>query len=84
MNIFVGNLSRMVTEAQLREVFHQFGEVTSVSIVMDKLTGMARGFAFVEMPKQEEAEAAIKSLNGKELAGKSLTVNQARPRPERR
>ena len=84
MNIFVGNLARTVTEAELREAFHQFGEVASVSIVMDKITGMPRGFGFVEMPKQEEAEAALRSLNGKELGGKSLTVNQARPRTERR
>ena len=84
MNIFIGNLSRTVAEGELRELFQPFGEISSVSIVKDKSSGESKGFAFVEMPKQEEAEAAIKSLNGKELGGKSLTVNQARPRTERR
>ena len=84
MNIFVGNLSRTVTEAELRAAFHPFGEIASVSIVKDQSSGVSKGFGFVEMPKQEEAEAAIKSLNGKELGGKSLTVNQARPRTQRR
>ncbi len=84
MNIFVGNLSRTVTEAELREAFHPFGEISSVSIVKDKSSGESKGFAFVEMPKQEEAETAMRSLNGKVLGGKPLTVNQARPRTERR
>ncbi len=84
MNIFVGNLARTVTEAELREAFQPFGKISSVSIVKDKSSGESKGFAFVEMPTQGEAEAAIKSLNGKELGGKSLTVNEARPRTERR
>jgi RNA recognition motif-containing protein len=84
MNIYVGNLSRDVTEAELREAFEAFGEVTSCNIITDKFSGESRGFGFVEMPTQAEAQAAMDDLNGKELKGRELSVDQARPRTERR
>ena len=80
MNIYVGNLSREVTEEELREAFKAFGQVTSVSIIKDRYSGQPRGFAFVEMPAKMEAQAAIAGLNGKDLKGRRLTVNEARPR----
>ncbi len=83
MNIFIGNLSRSVTEDDLRSAFQAFGAITSVSIIKDKFSGESKGFGFVEMAKKEEAETAIKTLNGKEMGGKPITVNEARPRPER-
>jgi len=83
VNIFVGNLSRNVTEDNLRAEFQPFGEITSVSIIKDKFSGESKGFGFVEMPKKEEAQAAISALNGKELGEKPITVNEARPRNER-
>ena len=82
MNIFVGNLSRDVTEDDLRRAFEALGQVTSVTILKDKFTGEPRGFGFVEMPAKAAAEAAIRELNGRELKGRALTVNEARPRPE--
>ena len=82
MNIYVGNLSYQVTDEELRATFEAFGEVSSAAVIRDKFTGEAKGFGFVEMPKQAEAEAAIKKLNGKELKGRTLTVNLARPRKE--
>ena len=82
MNIYVGNLSYQVTDEELRATFEAFGEVSSATVIRDKFTGEAKGFGFVEMPKQAEAEAAIKKLNGKELKGRTLTVNLARPRKE--
>ena len=82
MNIYVGNLSYQVTDEELRATFEAFGEVASAAVIRDKFTGEAKGFGFVEMPKQAEAEAAIKKLNGKELKGRTLTVNLARPRKE--
>ncbi|UCC45022.1 MAG: RNA-binding protein [Candidatus Zixiibacteriota bacterium] len=84
MNIYVGNISYSATEDQLREAFAAYGEVSSVAIVMDKYTGNSRGFAFVEMPSQEEAQAAIDGLNGNDWMDRKLIVNQARPRTERR
>lgn len=84
MNIYVGNLSREVTESELREAFEAFGEVTSASVIKDKFTGEARGFGFVEMPNKTEAEQAIAGLNGKELKGRDLNVNEARPRRDDR
>jgi RNA recognition motif-containing protein len=84
MNIYVGNLSRDVTETELREAFEAFGEVTSVNIITDKFSGESRGFGFVEMPTQAEAQAAMDDLNGKEMKGRELNVNEARPRTERR
>jgi RNA recognition motif-containing protein len=82
MNIYAGNLSREVTEADLRQAFESFGEVTSVKIITDKFSGESRGFGFVEMATKAEAEAAISGLNGKDLKGRPLTVNEARPRAE--
>jgi len=84
MNIYVGNLSYEATEEQLREAFEGFGEVSSVNIIKDKYTGDPRGFAFVEMSDQGQASAAISGLNGQELAGRTLKVNEARPREDRR
>jgi RNA recognition motif-containing protein len=83
MNIYVGNLSQQATEEKIRETFASFGEVSSVTIVKDKYTGQPRGFGFVEMPDQTQAQAAIKSLNGKELFAQSINVSEARPRPDR-
>jgi len=84
MNIYVGNLSRDLTESELREAFQAFGEVTSASMIKDKFTGESRGFGFVEMPNKAEGDAAIAALNGKELKGRNLTVNEARPRTDDR
>jgi RNA recognition motif-containing protein len=84
VNIYVGNLPREATEADVRDAFEAFGEVTSVALIKDKFTGEPRGFGFVEMPAKSEAEAAIAGLNGKQLKGHKLTVNEARPREERR
>ena len=80
--LFVGNLSFKVTETELQEVFSQAGTVVSVSIPTDKYTGKKRGFGFVEMSSQEEAEQAIKALNGRALAGREMSVNLARPKEE--
>jgi RNA recognition motif-containing protein len=80
MNIYVGNLSREVTEEELQEAFKAFGQVTSVSIIKDRYSGQPRGFGFVDMPAKAEARAAITGLNGKELKGRRLTVSEARPR----
>ncbi len=83
MNIYVGNLPYSVTEANLKEIFADFGEVANVSIIMDRESGRSKGFGFVEMPNNNEAENSIKALNGKEIQGRSITVNQAKPRTER-
>ena len=83
MNIYVGNISRTATEQDLKDAFTAFGEVSSAAIIKDKFSGESRGFGFVEMPKKEEAEKAISSLNGKDLKGRPLTVNEARPRTDR-
>jgi RNA recognition motif-containing protein len=80
MRIYSGSLSYDVTEDDLREAFKAFGEVASVSLMKDKIDGRSKGFAFVEMPNQSEAEAAIAGLNGKSLKGKSIVVNEARPK----
>lgn len=82
MNIYVGNLAREVTEPQLKEAFEKFGVITSASVIKDKFSGESKGFGFVEMPNKPEAEAAIRGLNGVNLGGKSITVNEARPRTE--
>ena len=82
MNIYVGNLAREVTEEDLLQAFAAFGQVTSAKIITDKYSGASRGFAFVEMSSKTEAQAAITGLNGKELKGRRLTVNEARPRSE--
>jgi len=82
MNIYVGNISRTANEQDLKDAFTAFGEVTSASIIKDKFSGESRGFGFVEMPTKEEAEKAIAGLNGKDLKGRPLTVNEARPRTD--
>ncbi len=82
MNIYVGNLSREVNEEELREAFQAFGQVTSATIIKDKYSGEPRGFGFVEMPDKTEAQAAITGLNGKELKGRALNINEARPRSQ--
>ena len=84
MNIYVGNLGYSTTEQALQTAFEAFGQVSSVAIIKDKFSGESRGFGFVEMPSKEEAEKAIEGLNGKEVDGRALNVNQARPRTERR
>jgi cold-inducible RNA-binding protein len=81
MNIFVGNLSFQTTQDELHAAFAQFGNVERVNIVTDRDTGQPRGFAFVEMTEQRDAETAISQLNGTELNGRALNVNEARPKP---
>jgi RNA recognition motif-containing protein len=83
MNIYVGNLSYGMCEGELSVAFSAYGEVSSVKILMDRETGRSRGFGFVEMPNQGEAESAVAQLNGKDLGGRSLRVNEARPRERR-
>ncbi len=84
VNIYVGNLSSEVTEEDLQKAFEAFGTVTSAKIITDKFSGISRGFGFVEMSTKAEAHAAINDLNGKELKGQTLKVNEARPRPDSR
>lgn len=84
MNIYVGNLPFTTGEEDLRTAFAAFGQVTSVAVIKDQFTGQSRGFGFVEMPNKSEGDAAINGLNGKELKGRALKVNEARPREERR
>ncbi len=83
MNMYVGNLSYSVTENDLKDAFSEFGEVESVNIIMDKFSGQSKGFGFVEMPDNSEADKAIKALNGIDLKGRNIKVNQAKPRGER-
>lgn len=80
MNIYVGNLSFKASEVELSQAFAAFGQVSSVAIIKDQATGKSRGFAFVEMPNNAEGQAAIAGLNGKDLMGRQLMVNEARPR----
>ncbi len=84
MNIYVGNLSTEVSEEDLRLAFETFGKVESASLIKDRASGRSKGFGFVEIASKEEAQAAIEGLNGTELKGKTLSVNEARPRAERR
>jgi RNA recognition motif-containing protein len=84
MNIYVGNLSYNVSEEDLKTAFEAFGQVTSASIIKDKFSGQSKGFGFVEMPSKEEAQAAITGMNGKEMKGRTLNVNEARPRTDDR
>ncbi len=79
-NLFVGNLSFRTTETELRTMFEPFGQITRIHIAMDRDTGRSRGFAFVDMPNDEEASRAMTALNGKELDGRALRVNEARPK----
>jgi len=86
MNIYVGNLSYNVKEDQLRELFEEFGEVETAKIIMDKFSGRSKGFGFVEMPSNSEADQAIKALNGKQIDERNIKVNPANPggkRPKR-
>lgn len=83
MNLYVGNLSRQTTDVELRAEFEAFGQVSTVNIIKDKLTGEARGFGFVEMSNDEEAKKAMEGLNGKDLGGRALNINEARPRETR-
>ncbi len=83
MNIYVGNLSYNLTEDDLRALFAEFGDVTSAKLIMDRYTGQSKGFGFVEMSDDGAAQKAIDELNGRDVSGRSLTVNQARPREER-
>jgi RNA recognition motif-containing protein len=84
MNIYVGNLSYEVTDEELRDAFARFGQVASANVIKDRQTGRSKGFGFVEMPTQSEAQAAIAGLNGTELKGRTLNVSEARPRTERK
>ncbi|MBM2825750.1 MAG: rpbB [Dehalococcoidales bacterium] len=84
MNIYVGNLSRDVTEEELRQIFMPFGQVASVSIIKDKYSGQSRGFAFVEMPTKSEGEAAIMSIKGKTLKERTIDISESRPRSDSR
>ena len=84
MNIYVGNLSYEVTEEDLKEAFEGFGEVETIRVLKDKYTGRSKGFGFVEMASKAEGQSAIDGLNGKELKGRALNVNEARPRTESR
>jgi len=82
VNIYVGNLSSNTTEDQLRQAFAGFGQVSTVNIISDRYSGEPRGFAFVEMSAKNEAIAAISGLNGQDLNGRALSVNEAKPRPQ--
>ena len=80
-NLYVGNLSYEATEEEVRQLFAEFGEVASVNLITDRDTGRLRGFGFVEMSDASAGKAAIEGLNGKDVAGRALTVNEARPKP---
>lgn len=82
MNIYVGNLSYQVTDEELRAAFENYGEVSSARVIMDKFSNRSKGFGFVEMTREEDAETAIKEMNDSDLKGRQITVNQARPRNE--
>ena len=84
MNIYVGNLSYEVTETDLQEAFEAFGQIESVKIIKDKYSGQSKGFGFVEMPNNADAQSAISGMNDKDLKGRPLKVNTARPRTENR
>ncbi len=82
MNIYVGNLSYSIKEDGLREIFEEYGEVSSAKIITDRETGRSKGFGFVEMANEEEGNAAIENLNGKDVDGRNINVSKARPRKE--
>jgi len=84
MNIYAGNLAHDLTEDELRQAFEEFGKVDTARIIKDKYSGDSKGFGFVEMPSKDEAQAAIDTLNGKDLKGRPLSVNEARPRTDSR
>ncbi|NTU53411.1 MAG: RNA-binding protein [Chlorobiaceae bacterium] len=83
MNIYIGNLDYGITEGDLRDAFSEFGNVDKASVIMDKFTGRSKGFGFVEMPNNEEANQAITSLNDSKLGSRNIKVNEAKPREER-
>ncbi len=83
MNLYVGNLAYSVTEEDLKEAFSEYGALESVNIIKDKYSGQSKGFGFVEMPDNSEADKAIKALNGSQLKGRPIKVNQAKPRGDR-
>ncbi len=83
MNIYVGNLPYNITEDELKDVFAEHGAVDRVTLITDKYTGESKGFGFIEMPTQSEAEEAVKSLDGSSVKGRNIKVNQARPRTDR-
>ncbi|RKT45124.1 RNA recognition motif domain-containing protein [Thiocapsa rosea] len=83
MRIYVGNLTYSVTDDDLREVFGAFGDLAAAEVIKDKFSGQSKGFGFVDMPNNSEADAAIKALNETDFKGRKLTVNEARPRAER-
>ena len=83
MNIYVGNLAQEATEDGLRQAFEEFGQVESVNIIKDKFSGESRGFGFVEMPSKDEARKAIEEMNGKDLMGRAVNVNEAKPKVDR-
>jgi len=83
MNIYVGNLPYTITEDELKDVFSEFGEVSTVNVITDKFSGQSKGFGFVEMANNSEADEAIKALNESNLKGRNIRVNQAKPRGER-
>ena len=84
MNIYVGNLSHDITDDDLKEAFEAYGQIASINVIKDKYSGEPRGFGFVEMYSKDEAQAAIDGLNGTDLKGQSLNVNEARPRSKNR
>ncbi len=84
MNIHISNLPHSTNEAELRKMFQAFGQVTSVTLIKDKLTGTSRGLAFIEMPSKTQAQAAIRNLGNKELQGQKLKVSEAHPHPRER
>jgi RNA recognition motif-containing protein len=83
MNLYIGNLSWSLSEGDLQQLFEAYGEVSSCKIVKDKMTNRSKGFGFVEMPNDDEANQAISALNGKDVGGRAISVNEARPREER-
>ena len=83
LKMYVGNLAYSTTNDSLAQIFSEFGEVASATVIMDRDTGRSKGFGFVEMSNQQECQAAISALNGKDVGGRQLTVNEARPREER-
>ncbi len=84
MNLYLGNLSRDVTEADLRQLFEPFGKIDAVNVIKDKFSGVSKGFGFIEMPVKEEAEAAIKALHRQPFKGQSMDITEARPREDRK
>jgi RNA recognition motif-containing protein len=83
MNIYVGNLPYRISEDELRELFAQYGDVSSAKIIIDRDSGRSKGFGFVEMPDDSQAKTAIEALNGTDVQGRNVVINEARPRPER-